>query len=107
MAQLIALNCPNCGGAVSRDTLKCEYCGAELILAASGFAIRGSTTCFNCGGLVGQGSWFCPKCLAVLAKDEHPLKETQKRVIFQQERLRKLMPIEIASQVEPHEFVHY
>jgi hypothetical protein len=56
---------------------------------------------------VGQGSWFCPKCLAVLAKDEHPLKETQRRVIFQQERLRKFMPIEIASQVEPREFVHY
>lgn len=29
----IALACPCCGGAINKDTLKCEYCGTEYILS--------------------------------------------------------------------------
>lgn len=47
-----ALNCPNCGSAVSSDKSKCEFCGSRLKTVA----------CAACLGLMFLGSKFCDHC---------------------------------------------
>jgi len=47
-----ALNCPNCGAAVSSDAVQCQFCKSRLKTMA----------CPKCLGLMFQGSKHCPKC---------------------------------------------
>jgi Zn-finger nucleic acid-binding protein len=47
-----ALNCPNCGGAVSSDRTQCEFCKSRLKTVA----------CASCLGLMFLGSKFCDHC---------------------------------------------
>lgn len=52
MSQLESLNCPNCGGAVSSDKSKCEFCGSRLKTVG----------CSSCLGMMFLGSKFCAPC---------------------------------------------
>jgi hypothetical protein len=92
---------------VPRQTMKCEYCGTEVILAQDGFSlsIRKQGVCPKCGNPVGEDAWFC-RCGQVLAKDVEHLKQIQKKYLFNQEKLRNLMP-EIRGKIEPDEFIYY
>ena len=47
-----ALNCPNCGAAVSSDTTQCKFCHSRLKTMA----------CPSCLGLMFLGSRHCPRC---------------------------------------------
>ena len=47
-----ALNCPNCGAAVSSDSAECRFCGSRLKTVA----------CPACFGLMFSGSAHCPRC---------------------------------------------
>jgi Zn-finger nucleic acid-binding protein len=47
-----ALNCPNCGSAVSSDKTQCEFCKSRLKTVA----------CPACLGLMFLGSKFCDHC---------------------------------------------
>jgi Zn-finger nucleic acid-binding protein len=47
-----SLNCPNCGGAVSSDAVRCQYCGAKLA----------TISCASCFGLNFVGAKFCAHC---------------------------------------------
>ncbi len=47
-----ALNCPNCGGAVSSDRTQCEFCKSRLKTVA----------CPSCLGVMFLGSKFCSHC---------------------------------------------
>jgi Zn-finger nucleic acid-binding protein len=47
-----ALNCPNCGGAVSSDRTQCEFCNSRLKTVA----------CASCLGVMFLGSKFCGHC---------------------------------------------
>lgn len=47
-----ALNCPNCGAAVSTDAPNCPFCSSRLQTAA----------CARCHGMMWRGSKFCPHC---------------------------------------------
>jgi Zn-finger nucleic acid-binding protein len=47
-----ALNCPNCGAAVSSDKTLCEFCRSRLKTVA----------CASCLGLMFEGSKFCTHC---------------------------------------------
>ena len=47
-----ALNCPNCGGAVSSDKSKCEFCRSRLKTVG----------CPSCLGAMFLGSRFCTHC---------------------------------------------
>jgi Zn-finger nucleic acid-binding protein len=47
-----ALNCPNCGAAVSADAPNCPFCSTRLQTVA----------CARCHGMMWLGSKFCPHC---------------------------------------------
>jgi Zn-finger nucleic acid-binding protein len=47
-----ALNCPNCGAAVSTDAPHCPFCSTRLQTAM----------CVRCHGMMWLGSKFCPHC---------------------------------------------
>lgn len=47
-----ALNCPNCGAAVSSDSAQCRFCRSRLKTVG----------CPSCFGLMFQGAKFCPHC---------------------------------------------
>ena len=47
-----ALNCPNCGAAVSSDSARCRFCTSRLKTMA----------CPSCLGLMFSGSKHCPRC---------------------------------------------
>ena len=40
MVQPVALKCPNCGALIEKSTMKCQYCGAELILLPDSSSFR-------------------------------------------------------------------
>jgi len=47
-----ALNCPNCGAAISADSTECRFCASRLKTVA----------CPACFGLMFSGSAYCPRC---------------------------------------------
>lgn len=55
-----ALNCPNCGGAVSSDKTRCQFCGSRLKTMA----------CLKCAGLMFLGCEYCGHCGAKMLKAE-------------------------------------
>lgn len=55
-----ALNCPNCGGAVSSDKTLCQFCGSRLKTMA----------CPKCMGLMFVGCEYCGHCGAKMLKAE-------------------------------------
>jgi Zn-finger nucleic acid-binding protein len=55
-----ALNCPNCGAAVSSDKTVCEFCRSRLKTVA----------CPECLGLMFMGSEFCGHCGTAAVKAE-------------------------------------
>lgn len=104
----IPLKCPNCGAMVSRETMKCQYCGASLILAEDGSTLlsRKRTACPKCGNSIADGSWFCIACGEITTKDSNHLKQIQKKIRFQQESLKNDVP-EIRDKIEPDEFIYF
>jgi Zn-finger nucleic acid-binding protein len=55
-----ALNCPNCGAAVSSDAAQCQFCRSRLKTFG----------CPSCLGLMFLGSRFCPHCGAKAVQTE-------------------------------------
>jgi len=55
-----ALNCPNCGAAVSSDAAQCVFCNSRLKTMA----------CPSCLGLMFLGSKHCPRCGAKAVKPQ-------------------------------------
>lgn len=106
LAQLVSLNCPNCGANVSRGTLRCEYCGVELALAGGELQPRNVASCPKCAKSIGQGAWFCVNCGQVLLSDATRLKELQRKLQFQQQKRRESMP-EIVPHLQHEEFIYY
>ena len=103
----MALNCPHCGALVSRETMKCEYCGADLIITADGsLASRGMTGCPKCGLSIPKGSWLCTSCGEVVTKDVEALKELQRKVRFEQHIKRRGLPSTIRETLNPDEYVY-
>lgn len=49
---VVALNCPNCGGGVESDRTQCQFCRCRLKTMA----------CPSCLGLMFEGSKFCGHC---------------------------------------------
>lgn len=104
----IPLKCPNCGAMIPRETMKCQYCGASVILAQDGSTLvpRKQNVCPKCGNSIADGSWFCVMCGEVITKEVNHLKQIQKKLRFQQESLRKDMQ-EIRDKIEPDEFIYF
>lgn len=104
----IPLKCPNCGAMVQRESMKCQYCGASLLLAEDGSTLlsRKRIACPKCGNSMADGSWFCIACGEVTTKDVNHLKQIQKKIRFQQESMKNDMP-EILDKIEPAEFIHW
>lgn len=81
--------------------------GVQLALAPQGtLQVGGVLACPKCSRSIGQGAWFCVNCGQVLVNDTTGLKEIQKKLQFQQQRDRELMP-EIAHLVKPDEFIYF
>lgn len=55
-----ALNCPNCGAAVSSDAAQCEFCNSRLKTMA----------CPECLALMFLGSRHCPQCGIIAIQPE-------------------------------------
>ena len=53
---LFALRCPNCGSNVPRQSMKCEHCGAEIVLAQDGLSMlaRNRNACPKCGSQIAE-----------------------------------------------------
>lgn len=106
--KIVELKCPNCGAPVPRATLRCKYCGANLVLVLDGaLKIRGAKICPKCGTQQAEGSWLCINCGFVLTEDIAPLKELQRKIRFDQERTIKLLPKDLQDKIEIDEFIHY
>ena len=87
-----ALNCPNCGGAVASDKIRCQFCGSRLKTvgcpACFGLMFLGSKHCSHCGVKAVQAEVIdetkageCPRCkikLNLLQIDETTLRECRK-----------------------------
>jgi Zn-finger nucleic acid-binding protein len=55
-----ALNCPNCGAAVSSDATRCEHCNSRLATIA----------CPQCFGMIFLGAKYCSHCGAAVNRTE-------------------------------------
>jgi hypothetical protein len=105
---VVALKCPNCGAMIPRESLTCEYCGANVILTPDKTALNAQSTfsCPKCSSQVSNSAWFCPKCLTVLTKDTQHLKEIQRKFQFVQQDLRTKYS-QACSVLEPSEFIYF
>ena len=108
MAHIVGLSCPNCGGPTNREASKCGYCGAGLILLPDGSSFRNKSEmiCPKCGTTNERSSWICVDCGTILTKDIEMLKEIQKKVRFEQERVKNSLPSWMKDKLETEEFVH-
>jgi len=110
MAQIIALKCPSCGAHLEKNEMKCQYCGAELVLLPdnSAFSLRSQSACPKCGSINEKSSWFCLNCNTILTKDTEMLKRIQKKAKFNQEENEKLFASKVPLQISlaPDEFFH-
>jgi hypothetical protein len=106
---MVVLRCPNCGALLDRGQMKCQYCGAELILLPDGssFRFRSETVCPKCGTINEKSSWFCVGCNTILTKDVEMLKELQRKIRFERERAVSYMPSWMREKIEPDEYVYF
>jgi hypothetical protein len=108
---LFVLRCPNCGSNIHRQSMKCEYCGAEVVLTQDGHSMmpRNLNACPTCKTQIAEGVWFCPNCGQVTTQDvktiEH-LRQIQKKFVFQQDDVKVKMG-QLKDKLEPNEFVYY
>ncbi|MEM3673295.1 MAG: zinc ribbon domain-containing protein [Candidatus Bathyarchaeia archaeon] len=109
MAQIIVLKCPNCGALLDKEQMKCQYCGADLVLSPDGsyFIFRAEATCPKCGAINEKSSWFCMGCNTILTKDTDMLKELQKKIRLEQESMISCMPSWMGEKLEPDEFIYF
>jgi len=106
-SKIMVLNCPNCGALVSRETMKCAYCGAELVMTSDGSLAAGAMFgCSKCGFSIPKGSWLCMSCGEVVTKDVEALKELQRKVRFEQYVKRKALPSTVRKILRPDEYVY-
>jgi Zn-finger nucleic acid-binding protein len=87
-----ALNCPNCGGAVTSDKTQCAFCKSRLKTVGCpsclGVMFLGSKFCSHCGAMAAVAELIdkenpgkCPRCkidLSILAIDAIPIRECEK-----------------------------
>jgi predicted RNA-binding Zn-ribbon protein involved in translation (DUF1610 family) len=112
MAQIISLKCPNCGGLAERNQMKCQYCGAELIILADGssFAFKNQLSCPQCGARIEASSWFCPCCNKILTQNVEMLRRLQKKIKFSNEENKKELlrkvPSDCMKPLEPDEYFY-
>jgi len=105
--KVIELKCPNCGALVSKETMECEYCGANLVLAVDGsLAYKAVVSCLKCGSPVPSGSWLCPDCGEVVTRDVEALKALQYRLRFEQYNKKKALPAVVRNRLKPDEYVY-
>lgn len=86
-----ALNCPNCGGAVTSDKTQCQYCKSRLKTQACPACLSvmfvGSKFCGACGAravfteIIDENAGTCPRCkidLSVVRIDTTRIRECGK-----------------------------
>lgn len=87
-----ALNCPNCGGAVTSDKTQCEFCKSRLKTVGCpsclGVMFLGSEFCGHCGTkavaaeiIPDENAGECPRCklqLQILRIDETNIRQCEK-----------------------------
>lgn len=105
------LKCPHCGAPIPRETLRCSYCGTQVVLLQNGtLTMKNTTSCPNCGDPCERDSWFCMNCGTLLTDDPRELgilKEQQRKLRFKQEKVKELLPKEIKRELEPDEYIHF
>jgi hypothetical protein len=110
MAIVTALNCPNCHATISVGQNKCEYCGAGLIISFdnSSYSLRSHSQCSNCGAENEASSWFCLNCSTILTKDIEMLRRLQKKVQYEQNRVKdNHLPTWMRRKLRTEEVIHF
>jgi hypothetical protein len=109
MAHIVALKCPNCGAFLEKGQMKCQYCGAELILLPNGssYRFRGEHICPTCGAINERSSWFCLSCNTLLTKDIDMVRELKEKIRFEQERAKSLAPEWLKQKLSPDEYIYF
>jgi hypothetical protein len=72
MPDIIAVKCPNCGANVSKNELKCKYCGAELIMLSKSdqdSQVEALKPCPQCNMEIEIADLICPTCGEILVKN--------------------------------------
>lgn len=112
LAYFAALNCPNCGAPLRKETMKCEYCGSELVLLQDGssFRLKNESTCPKCGATNEKSSWFCLNCNTILTKNTEMLRILQKKLRFVQDQMKqdflKKVPSSLIRTVDTGEYFY-
>ena len=109
MSKEVALKCPNCGAALNRDQLTCQYCGAESILLSDGSTLKfkGEIACPKCGSINEKSSWFCTNCHIILTKDIEMVKEKQRKSRFEEDKIKQSLPPQTRDRIDPDEFIYF
>lgn len=108
--ELFSLKCPNCGAIVSKETMKCDYCGADIILESTGkMGSIGTNLCPKCKFENAKGAWFCSNCGNIITTEIGYLRQSQRRIKHWQDLLRKDLPEHLKKtfDIQKEEFLHY
>lgn len=108
MSGIVPLKCPNCGGFLEKDNMKCQYCGAESILLPNGSALgfKAETACPKCGRTNERSSWFCVNRNTILTEDIEMLRERQRKMRFLQNKIKNELPDLIAKTLDSDEIFY-
>jgi RNA polymerase subunit RPABC4/transcription elongation factor Spt4 len=108
MTKIVSLKCPNCGALIEKDRMKCQYCGAELILLpnGSGLEFKVETACPKCGRTNEKSSWFCVNCNTILTEDIEMLRERQRKMRFLQNKIKNDLPDLITKTLDSDEIFY-
>ena len=108
MPKEVALNCPNCGAVLNRDQLICQNCGAESKLQSdcSTLKLKAEITCPKCRSINEKSSWYCTSCQTILTKDTEKVKEKQRKIRLEEDKIRQSLPPQTRDRLEPDEFIY-
>jgi DNA-directed RNA polymerase subunit RPC12/RpoP len=101
--------CPVCGGKLTQQS-KCSFCGAELVPQPDGttLKVKNENPCPKCGSINDSASWFCVNCGSLLTEKLDILKNLQKKIRFEQERVKNdFLPQWMKDKISCEEYIYY
>jgi len=101
--------CPICHKQINQNSI-CSFCGAELIPFLDGrtLKIKTENPCPKCGAIIDESCWYCINCNTKFTEKIEMLKNLQKRIRFEQERIKKeFLPSWMEKNLDKGELIYY